>query len=117
MSGDLDELTFFEDPDVDRLAALVFELAAQLHIERQRRMALEAALLADGKVTRESIDALADDPGFLADVRTALDASQARMFAILTERGDRRTPLRGESRSVRGAVPAGGQATATGGRT
>lgn len=107
MTSDLDELTFFRDPDVDKLAALVFELAAQLHIERQRRMALEAALIADGTVTREKVDALADDPDFLADARAALDASQARVFTILTERGDRRTPLRSASRSVRGTLSGG----------
>lgn len=102
MSRDLAELTFFRDPDVDKLAALVMDLAAQLHMERQRRMALEAALATEGTLDRARIDALADDPAFLTEARAALDASQARLFAILTERGDRRAPLRPETASVTG---------------
>lgn len=107
MTKDLHELTFFRDADVDKLAAIVFDLAAQLHVERQRRMALETALARDGTVTREALAALADDADFLAEARAALDASQARLFAILTERGDRRTPLRDQSASVPRAAPAG----------
>jgi hypothetical protein len=42
------ELKFLAAADLDRLAALVFELSAQLHIERHKRMALEQALLAKG---------------------------------------------------------------------
>ncbi len=100
MSRDLEELTFFADPDVDRLAALVFDLAAQLHIERQRRMALETALARSGTLDPDSLKALAADPEYNAEAREALDTAQARLFTILTERGDRRTPLRSQSRSV-----------------
>ena len=100
MSAELQELTFFQDPDVDRLAALVFDLAAQLHIERQRRMALETALVKSGTVEESALVALADDEAFLAQSRAALDAAQARLFTILEERGDRRAPLRAQSRSV-----------------
>ncbi|MEO1104096.1 MAG: hypothetical protein AAFW98_10265 [Pseudomonadota bacterium] len=100
MSQGLGDLTFFRDPDLDKLAAVVFDLSAQLHVERHRRMALEAALIADGSISREKIDALADDEAFMGEARAALDASQARLFAILKERGDRRTPLRAETRSV-----------------
>lgn len=100
MSRALGELTFFRDPDLDKLSAVVFDLAAQLHVERQRRMALETALVAEGITSREAIDRLADDEAFLGEARGALDAAQARVFAILKERGDRRTPLRAQTRSV-----------------
>ncbi|WMS42566.1 hypothetical protein RDV64_21290 [Acuticoccus sp. MNP-M23] len=100
MSGELKELSFFADPDIDKLAALVFDLAAQLHQERQRRMALETVLTRSASVDPEALKALAGDAAFTADARAALDAAQARLFDILAERGDRRTPLRAGSRSV-----------------
>ena len=108
MSRDLEELTFFEDPDIDRLAALVFDLAAQLHIERQRRMALETALTRSGALDPEALKALAGDAEFTAEARAALDGAQARLFTILSERGDRRAPLRSQSRSVPAAGEGGG---------
>lgn len=101
VSRDLEELTFFADPDIDKLSALVFDLAAQLHIERQRRMALETALTRAGVLDPETLKALAGDAEFTTEARTALDNAQARLFTILAERGDRRAPLRPESRSVR----------------
>lgn len=100
MSKDLDELTFFSDPQVDRLAQLVFDLAGQLHIERQRRMALETALTRAGVIAPETLGDLASDTEFLSEARSALDASQARLLQILVEHGDRRAPLRPETKSV-----------------
>lgn len=41
--------------DLDTLAALVMELAAQLHAERHRRIALEQALAARGIVASGDI--------------------------------------------------------------
>jgi hypothetical protein len=104
MSRDLDELTFFENPDIDRLAQLVFDLAAQLHIERQRRLALETLLIRAGAVSGAELAALAENQDFLAEARAGLDASQRRLLTILIEAGDRRTPLRAESRSVAGGA-------------
>lgn len=88
------ELTAFHDPDMDRLAGLVFELAAQLHVERQRRMALETALVGKGLVRRSQLDELAGDEQFLGDVRSALQESQEQLLAILLETDDARHPLR-----------------------
>lgn len=88
------ELTAFPDPDIDRLAGLVFELAAQLHVERQHRMALETALVGNGLVLRSHLDELAGDEQFLGNVRTALQESQEQLLAILLEIDDARHPLR-----------------------
>jgi hypothetical protein len=99
MSQDLDELAFFENREIDRLAQLVFDLAAQLHIERQRRLALETLLTRSGAVKAADLAALAGDPDFLAESRSQLDESQRRLLTILIEGGDRRTPLREETQS------------------
>lgn len=91
------EPSFLEGVDADRLAGLVMELASQLHIERQRRMALEHVLAEKGVIDRAALEALADDPKFLAAARAELDRSLRQMLRIVTEAGDKRAPLRAEA--------------------
>lgn len=88
------ELTIFSDPATDRLAGLIFELAAQLHVERQGRMAIETILLRRGLVSQPELDELVGDDDFAADVRDALRESQDQLLAILVETDDARHPLR-----------------------
>jgi hypothetical protein len=88
------ELSAFSDPNADRLAGLVFELAAQVHVERQLRMALEATLVRNGVVSRIELDELAGDDAFLDDVRAALRNSQQRLLDVMLEQDDARRPLR-----------------------
>ncbi|MBM3526064.1 MAG: hypothetical protein FJX57_24200 [Alphaproteobacteria bacterium] len=97
MSKALDELKFLAAGDLDRLAALVFELSSQLHVERHKRMALERALVAKGVLAESDLAALADDSSFLASARDEADRSLRKLLRILTEDGDRRTPLRNEA--------------------
>jgi hypothetical protein len=99
------ELAFFRDREVDQLAQLVLDLAAQLHIERQRRLALETLLTRSGTIAPADVASLATDPDFLAQSRTALDDSQRRLLDILIEHDDRRAPLRDETRSVAAPSP------------
>lgn len=95
-----DELTFFDDAEDDTLAALVMDLAAQLHIERHRRQALEAALIRSGVIDQAAIGSMANDAEFQAESTRALDRSQARLIRIITEHGDRTGPLRAEAPEV-----------------
>lgn len=93
-----DELSFLpEGASADTLAALVMDLGAQLHVERQARLALQEALVRKGVLAAAEIEALAGDDAFLATARTGLDRSMARIMRILTEAGDRTGPLRAES--------------------
>lgn len=95
-----DELTFFDDAEDDVLAALVMDLAAQLHIERQRRMAMEEMLTRSGVIDLAAIEALAGDADFQTKAGKALDKSQARLIRIITEHGDRTGPLRAEAPEI-----------------
>ena len=97
MSKDIPEPRFLAAADLDRLAALVFELSAQLHIERHKRMALEAALVAKGALDADEIARLAEDENFLTTARAAADQSLRKLMRILAEDGDRKTPLRPEA--------------------
>ena len=83
----------------DKLAALLFELASQLHVERQRRIALETALESAGALAPGALDAMADEPAVLEQGRSALDGALRRLMRIMTEAGEPRGPLRDEARS------------------
>jgi hypothetical protein len=93
----LPEPRFLKAGDVDRLAALVFELAAQLHVERHRRMALEQVLRGQGVLAPDALDALASDETFLSAARAEADRSLCKLLRLLSEDGDRRAPLRAEA--------------------
>ncbi|MBN8872139.1 MAG: hypothetical protein J0H67_04830 [Rhodospirillales bacterium] len=82
---------------IDQVAAMVLELASQLHVERQRRMALEAVLRRQGVLADGAVDAMVEDETLLADARGALDANLRRLLRIMTETGDPRGPLRAEA--------------------
>jgi len=81
----------------DTLAALVMDLAAQLHVERQARLALEEALSRAGVLPDGAVAALAADPVLLARSRAGLDRSLGRLMRIMTEAGDHTGPLRPEA--------------------
>ncbi|MFN8721668.1 MAG: hypothetical protein ACK5YI_12640, partial [Rhodospirillales bacterium] len=65
----MSDLGAFGDPNLDRLTAVVFELASQLHVERQRRMALETVLVRAGAFEPTALAALGVVAGFLGSGR------------------------------------------------
>jgi hypothetical protein len=89
--------TYLPAASIDQVAAMVLELASQLHVERQRRMALEAVLRQRGLLEPADAEALASDEAFLGSARAELDTSLRRLLRIMTEAGDPAGPLRGEA--------------------
>lgn len=83
-------------PDIDRLTGLVFELAAQLHIERTRRLALEAALERAGGLLPGAVDALAGEAPVLSRSRQELETSMRKLLRVLGDDPDPRMPLSGD---------------------
>ena len=81
----------------DQLGALIFELASQLHVERQRRIALEAALSRAGVLPSGALDRVAAEAATVETGHAALDASLRRLLRIITEAGEPRGPLRSEA--------------------
>lgn len=81
------DFTYFPDPQSDRLASLVWQLAGELHVTRQRLAALEKALAAAGVVTPEMLEATRPDPA----VR---DALLNQLMPVLTEHGPAAHPSR-----------------------
>jgi hypothetical protein len=81
--------------DTERLAGLVFELAAQLHAERLHRLALEHALVAAGVLPVAALQESAADPALRERGRREVEESVARLMRVITESADPRAPLRG----------------------
>jgi hypothetical protein len=89
--------TEFGAIDNAKLAGLIFELASQLHVERARRLALEAALAARGLVPPDAIESAGDAPALRAAAAEAADAAIRALLRVLSESVDERAPLRGEA--------------------
>jgi len=90
--------------DNSKLAGLVFELASQLHMERARRLALEAALASRGMVTYAEIEAAGDVAAFREQVSAAADLSIRKLLRVLSDSADERVPLRAEAPAKDGGL-------------
>lgn len=95
------DVAFFADPQLDRAVGLIFELASQLHVERQRRSALEEVLVRRGVLDTDDIEALAEDADFRRVSGQQLDDALARLLLVVTEEGPTEHPLREEARGGR----------------
>ena len=92
--GNQPELRLLTSSNVDQIAGLVFELATQVHIERQRRLALEELLVRRGLIDRDDLDALAADEAFRDLVRAELVRAQNALLDVLLESDAASSPLR-----------------------
>ena len=88
------------------LTALIFELAAQLHVERTARLALQSALLAQGLLTDREIESIGEDARFKRRTSEAADQAVRRLLRTLLESCDERAPLRAESPKCSPGEPA-----------
>lgn len=91
------EPIFLDARSSDRLAGLVFELAAQLHAERAQRIALQAALSKRGLIDDGDVEAAAGADDTARDITAALELSQRRLIDVLVELDDVSGPLRHEA--------------------
>ena len=77
------EQTFFEDPAIDRLAAMVLSLAAELHVVQDRLATIESLLDSKGVLRREDIDRYAPDAEREAAIALERRAYVAHLFEPL----------------------------------
>lgn len=94
----------FGELDCVAVAALVLELAAQLHVERTRRLALEAALSERDVLAPAQIEAAGERPAVREATARAADEAVRRLLRILAESSNERTPLRAEAPRGEGEV-------------
>lgn len=100
MNANEPEPTFLDGQASDRLAGLVFELAAQLHAERAQRIVLQTALRSRGLLDGADIAAAADHAA--AGIAAALEISQRRLLDVIVELDDVSGPLRHEALDPKG---------------
>lgn len=81
------EFTYFADPQTDRLVSLVWQLAAELDVTRQRLAAVEELLVRSGAIEPGTVDAGIPDSAVRDDL---LD----RLMRVVTEYGPAEHPLR-----------------------
>ncbi len=77
------------------LGALILELASQLHVERTRRLALEAALAETGVLAPATIEKIGEHAALRAQATQAADQSIRKLLRVLSDSKDERVPLRG----------------------
>ncbi|RVU34023.1 hypothetical protein EOI86_23155 [Hwanghaeella grinnelliae] len=73
------EQRFFDDPALDRLMGVVWALATEVYVLRDRQQVLEETLAASGAINRAALDAEAD-PQELMDKAADRDAFVAHLM-------------------------------------
>jgi hypothetical protein len=86
------DLTFFPDPNVDRVLGVVLELAAEVYVLSDRLRTLEQALERAGALRLSDLDAYVPSPEDLAQRRSARDALIARILTPMTAESDSPAP-------------------------
>jgi hypothetical protein len=85
------DLTFFPDPNVDRVLGVVLELAAEVYVLRDRLRTVELALERSG-VTSEEVARYEPTEAERAQRLLDRDALIARILAPMTDEADSPAP-------------------------
>lgn len=88
----MSDLTFFRDPDVDRVLGLVMELASEVYVLRDRLRTLEQVLEQRGTLTLDDLKAYAPSAEDRAARLADRDALIARILAPVTYAPDSPAP-------------------------
>ncbi len=86
------DLTFFPDPAMDRVLGVVMELAAELHVLRERLRTVEQLLDERGAISRADLDAYRPTPEERAARLAERDAFIQRILAPMTYEADSPSP-------------------------
>jgi hypothetical protein len=86
------DLTFFPDPNVDRVLGVVLELAAEVYVLRDRLSTLERVLERGGTFVRADLESDEPTPEELAQRLAERDALIARVLAPMTAVSDSPSP-------------------------
>jgi len=86
------DLTFFPDPNVDRVLGVVMELAAEVYVLRDRLSTLERVLERGGTLDRADLESYQDTPEEHARRLAERDALIARILAPMTAESDSPAP-------------------------
>lgn len=90
----MSEFRYLGPEETDTVVSLVWQLAQELHVTRQRLLVLEDVLAESGVLGTDAVEEHA--PGSAARVRLAQDKERllGRLVRVLTETDDHRAPMR-----------------------
>jgi hypothetical protein len=86
------DLTFFPDPNVDRVLGVVMELAAEVYVLRERLSSVERVLERGGTLVRANLESYQPTPEERAQRLVERDALIARILAPMTAESDSPAP-------------------------
>ena len=86
------DLTFFPDPNVDRVLGVVMELAAEVYVLRDRLHTVEQLLERTGTITLADLDGYEPSEDERAQRLAERDALIARILAPMTAEFDSPAP-------------------------
>jgi hypothetical protein len=86
------DLTFFPDPNVDRVLGVVLELAAEVYVLRDRLRTIEGLLERSGRLDRSELDTYQPTEAERAQRLAERDALIARILAPMTAEFDSPAP-------------------------
>ena len=90
----MSEFRYLGPEETDTVVSLVWQLAQELHVTRQRLLVLEDVLAESGVLGTDAVEE--HTPGSAARVRLAQDKERllGRLVRVLTETDDHRAPMR-----------------------
>lgn len=88
------EFTYFPDGQVDRVVGLVWQLAQEVHVVRQRVLALEALLVERGSLADGELAAFRPNAAAQAGLDADGAALMERLIRTISETDDHRSPMR-----------------------
>jgi len=86
------DLTFFPDPNVDRVLGVVMELAAEVYVLRDRLSTVERVLEREGTLVRADLESYQPAPEERAQRLAERNALIARILAPMTAESDSPAP-------------------------
>ena len=86
------DLSFFPDPNVDRVLGVVMELAAEVYVLRDRLNTVERVLERGGTLIRADLESYQPTPAERAQRLAERDALIARILAPMTAESDSPAP-------------------------
>lgn len=90
----MNEFTYFDDGQIDRVMGVTWQLGQELYMTRQRVLALEELLVAKGIVATGELEAF--HPSDEAQARLTFDGQGLveRLLRTISESDDSRAPMR-----------------------
>lgn len=88
------EFTYFPDAQVDRVVGLLWQVAQELHVTRQRTLALEELLIERGVLDEGELDAFRPTSEAAARLEADGAALMDRLIRTISETDDHRSPMR-----------------------